>query len=52
VATTVNVDELPAVIDVGLAARVTVGAGAGAAGETVTAAVDDDLPPVPLALAV
>jgi hypothetical protein len=52
VAATVKVDELPAVIEVGLAARVTVGAGAGAAGATVTAATDDALPPVPVALAV
>jgi hypothetical protein len=52
VAATVNVDELPAVIEVGLAARVTAGAGAGAAAATVTAATDDALPPVPVALAV
>jgi hypothetical protein len=48
----VNVDEPPAVIDVGLAARVTVGAGAGAAAATVTAAAHDALPLVPVALAV
>ena len=50
VAATVNVDELPAVIEDGLAAMVTVGGVAGAV--TVTMAVAVAVPPVPFALAV
>jgi hypothetical protein len=48
-ATTVNVEELPAGTDVGLAEIVTVVA---VAGTTVTVAVADALAPVPVALAV
>jgi hypothetical protein len=51
VAVTVSVDELPAVIDVGLAAMVTVGAG-GADATTVTDVAEDAFPPVPVAVAV
>ncbi len=49
VAVTVNVDELPEVMEVGLAVMLTVGA---AGGTTVTTAVAETLPPVPVALAV
>jgi hypothetical protein len=52
VAATVNVDELPAVIVVGLADNVTVGAGGGGAAVTVTVAFPDALPLVPVAVAV
>jgi hypothetical protein len=47
-ATTLSVDELPEVIDVGLAAILTVGAGL----VTVTVAVAETFPPAPLAVAV
>jgi hypothetical protein len=50
VAVTVKVEELPAVIEVGSAAMVTVGAGPDAA--TVTVAVAVAVPPVPVAVAV
>jgi hypothetical protein len=50
VAATVKVDEPPAVIDVGFAPIVTVGA-MGAA-ETVIVAEEDTLPPVPVAFTV
>jgi hypothetical protein len=49
VAVTVSVDELPALIEVGLAVTLTVGA-AGAV--TDTAAVADAFPPGPVAVAV
>jgi hypothetical protein len=49
VAVTVKMDELPAVIDVGLAVIVTVGAGLGV---TVTVAVAEVFPPAPVAVAV
>jgi hypothetical protein len=49
VAATVNVEELPAVIEVGSAVMVTVGA---AAASTVTDAAEEAFPPVPVALAV
>ena len=51
VAATVSVDELPAVIEVGLAEIVTVGAG-GAAATTVTDVVEEAFPPLPMAVAV
>jgi hypothetical protein len=51
VAVTVSVDELPAVIEVGFAAMVTVGAG-GAAAITVTETTEEAFPPVPVAVAV
>jgi hypothetical protein len=51
VADTVNVEEPPEVIDVGLAAIVTVGAGFVAA-LTVTVAVEVIVPPAPVAVAV
>jgi hypothetical protein len=51
-AVTVNVEEPPAVIDVGLAAMATVGIPAGAAGVTVTVATADAFPPAPVAVAV
>jgi ABC-type methionine transport system permease subunit len=50
-ATTVNVDEFPETIEVGLATMVTVGAGFVAA-VTVTVALAEALPPVPVAAAV
>jgi hypothetical protein len=49
VAATASVEELPAIIDFGVAVIVTVGAGAGV---TVTTAVAVTLPPAPVALAV
>jgi hypothetical protein len=49
VAVTVRVDELPEVIEVGLALMLTVGAGEG---DTVTIAVAVAFPPVPVAVAV
>jgi hypothetical protein len=49
VAVTVKVDELPAVIEVGLAVIATVGAGPAV---TVTVAVADVFPPAPVAVAV
>lgn len=49
VAVTVKVDELPGVIEVGLAAMVTVGSGLGV---TVTVVVAWILPPSPVAVAV
>jgi hypothetical protein len=53
VAETVSVDELPALIEVGLATRVAVAAGGGGvAAATVTIAVAVALPPVPDAVAV
>jgi hypothetical protein len=52
VAATVNVDELPAAIEVGLAVMLTVGAAGGPAGVTVTVAVAVILPPAPVAVAV
>jgi hypothetical protein len=54
VAETVSVDELPALIEVGLATRVAVaaGGGGGVAAATVTIAVAVALPPVPDAVAV
>jgi hypothetical protein len=52
VAATVKVDALPAVIVKGLEVRVTVGAGGGVAAVTVTTAVPDAVPPVPVAWAV
>jgi hypothetical protein len=48
VAVTVSVEELPALMDVGLAAMLTVGAGV----VTVTDAVAELVPPVPVAVAV
>jgi hypothetical protein len=48
VAVTVSVDEFPAVIEVGLEAMLTVGAGL----VTVTVAVAEIFPPVPVAVAV
>jgi hypothetical protein len=51
VAVTVNVDELPDTIDVGLAVMVTVGAGFETA-VTVTIAVAEVFPPDPVAAAV
>jgi len=48
VAVTVKVDEFPAVIEVGLAVRLTVGA---AGGVTVTVVVAEFVPPVPVAVA-
>jgi hypothetical protein len=51
VAATVNVDEVPELIEAGLATMVTVGTG-GAAGVTVTVAVAVALPPAPVAVAV
>ena len=51
VAVTVNVEEPPAEIVVGLALTATVGAAGGAA-TTVTLAVADTLPPAPLAVTV
>jgi hypothetical protein len=48
VAVTVSVEELPEVMDVGLAVMLTVGA----AVVTVTVAVADFFPPVPVAVAV
>jgi hypothetical protein len=51
VAATVNVDEPPAAIDVGLAVMVTVGAAA-APTVTVAVAVADVLPDAPFAVAV
>jgi hypothetical protein len=52
VATTVRVVELPRLIEVGLAVRVTVGATGGGAGTTVTVAVAVAFPPAPVAVAV
>jgi hypothetical protein len=49
VAVTVNVDELPEAIEVGLAVMATVGA---TAGVTVTVVPADALPPAPVAVAV
>jgi hypothetical protein len=49
VAVTVNVDELPEAIVVGLAVMPTVGAGAGV---TVTVVPADAFPPAPVAVAV
>jgi hypothetical protein len=49
VAVTVNVDEFPEVIEVGLAVMLTVGA---AAGVTVTVAPAEAFPPAPVAVAV
>jgi hypothetical protein len=49
VAVTVKVDEFPAVMDVGFAVILTVGAGELL---TLTVAVDVPLPPVPVAVAV
>lgn len=49
VADTVKVEEAPAAMEVGLAAMVTVG---DADAVTVTTAVPDALPPVPVAVAV
>jgi hypothetical protein len=49
VAATVSVDELPGLIEVGLAVIVTVG---GAAATTVTIAVAVAVPPAPVAVAV
>ena len=46
---TVSVDDLPGLIEVGLAAMVTVGAGLAT---TVTVAVAVTVPPVPVAVAV
>jgi hypothetical protein len=51
VAPTVKVDELPAVIEVGLAVMATVGAG-GVTGVTVTVVPAEILPPAPVAFAV
>ena len=48
-AVTVKVDELPVVIEAGLAVTVTVGAGFGV---TVTVAVAEAFPPAPVATAV
>jgi phage shock protein PspC (stress-responsive transcriptional regulator) len=48
VAITVSVEELPEVIDVGLAVMLTVGAGL----VTVTVALAEIFPPVPVAVAV
>jgi hypothetical protein len=49
-AVTVNVDEPPPVIEVGLATRVTVGIAVGVV--TVTTALAEVVPPAPVALAV
>jgi hypothetical protein len=49
VAVTVNADEFPAVIEAGLAVMVTVGAASAA---TVTDAVAEAIPPLPVATAV
>jgi hypothetical protein len=49
VVATISVEELPAVIEVGFATMVTVGA---AAATTVTDAAEEAFPPVPLTLAV
>jgi hypothetical protein len=49
VAATVSVDELPVVIEVGLAVMLTAGADGGS---TVTVALEDAVPPVPVAVAV
>jgi hypothetical protein len=48
-AVTVKVDELPAVIELGLAVMVTVGAGFGV---TVTVVLAETVPPAPVATAV
>jgi hypothetical protein len=48
VAATVNVDDPPAVIEVGLAVMLTVGA---AAGVTVTVVAAEAFPPAPVAVA-
>jgi hypothetical protein len=52
VAATVNVDELPEAIEVGLAEMLTVGATGGPDGVTVTVAVAVVFPPAPVAVAV
>lgn len=52
VALMVRIDELPAVIEVGFAEILTVGAGGGGAWVTVTVAVADALVPPPVATAV
>ena len=52
VAPTVRMEELPAVIEAGLAAMVTAGAGGVDGVVTVTDAVPEALPPAPVALAV
>jgi hypothetical protein len=49
-AITINIDEAPEEIDVGLAVMLTVGATAG--GNTVTVAVAEIFPPAPVAVAV
>jgi hypothetical protein len=51
VAVTVNVDDPPAVIEVGLAVMVTVGAAGGATDVTVTVAVAEAFVPVPVEFA-
>jgi hypothetical protein len=51
VATTVKVDDPPAVIEVGLAVMVTVGAGGGGAVVTVTVAVAEAFVPAPVEFA-
>jgi hypothetical protein len=51
-AATVKVEELPDVIEVGLATMLTVGADGPDAGVTVTVAVAVALPPAPIAVAV
>jgi hypothetical protein len=51
-AVTVNVEEPPALIDVGLAAMATVGIPGGGTGTTVTIATADAFPPAPVAVAV
>jgi shikimate 5-dehydrogenase len=51
VAVTVRVDELPAVIELGFATMLTVGAG-GAAAATVTDVAEEAFPPAPVAVAV
>jgi hypothetical protein len=50
-AVTVRVDELPAVIELGFATMLTVGAG-GAAAATVTDVAEEAFPPAPVAVAV
>ena len=51
-AATINVDVPPALIEVGFAVMVTVGAGGGVPATTVTVTTADALPPVPVAFAV